>query len=178
MFSSSAPEQVDIRMPLIWANAASGCCITKFRGMMLYSTCNRGREGKRVGMHDAAQPGAAGGYNGMAMMPNGISVVPLPVVQPCFRPWGQTIHVDSHHMNDGHDTVVLQMHAVSIHTNVVGGMTMSEPANDLAIAVAIASSYYEQPIARDIVCIGEVGESSSRFLAVHTHMNRKPCIFL
>lgn len=53
---------------------------------------------------------------------------------------------------------MLQMHAVSIHTNVVGGMTMSEPANDLAIAVAIASSYYEQPIARDIVCIGEVGE--------------------
>lgn len=51
----------------------------------------------------------------------------------------------------------LKMHAVSIHTNVVGGMTMSEPANDLAIAVAIASSYYEQPIARDVVCIGEVG---------------------
>ena len=57
--------------------------------------------------------------------------------------------------------IVLQMHAVSIHTNVVGGMTMSEPANDLAVAVAIASSYYEQPIARDIVCIGEVGESCS-----------------
>lgn len=56
------------------------------------------------------------------------------------------------------------MHAVSIHTNVVGGMTMSEPANDLAVAVAIASSYYEQPIARDIVCIGEVGESLSCLL--------------
>ena len=64
--------------------------------------------------------------------------------------------------------VVLQMHAVSIHTNVVGGMTMSEPANDLAIAVAIASSYYEQPIARDIVCIGEVGACSSLTLAAVT----------
>ncbi|DBB12270.1 TPA: hypothetical protein ACH3X3_006374 [Trebouxia sp. C0006] len=51
----------------------------------------------------------------------------------------------------------LKMHAVSIHTNVVGGMIMTEPANDLAIAVAIASSYYEQPIARDIACIGEIG---------------------
>ena len=51
------------------------------------------------------------------------------------------------------------MHAVQIHTNVVGGMSMSEPANDLAIAVAIASSYFEQPIARDIVCIGEIGET-------------------
>lgn len=60
--------------------------------------------------------------------------------------------------------VGLQMHAVSIHTNVVGGMSMSEPANDLAVAVAIASSYYEQPIARDIVCIGEVGESLSWLL--------------
>lgn len=61
--------------------------------------------------------------------------------------------------------MLLQMHAVSIHTNVVGGMTMGEPANDLAIAVAIASSYYEQPIARDIVCIGEVGTSSDSPLA-------------
>ena len=55
---------------------------------------------------------------------------------------------------------VVQMHAVSIHTNVVGGMIMTEPANDLAIAVAIASSYYEQPIARDIACIGEIGQSA------------------
>ncbi len=58
-------------------------------------------------------------------------------------------------------TNVVQMHAVSIHTNVVGGMIMTEPANDLAIAVAIASSYYEQPIARDIACIGEIGQSAS-----------------
>ena len=61
---------------------------------------------------------------------------------------------------------VLQMHAVSIHTNVVGGMIMTEPANDLAIAVAIASSYYEQPIARDIACIGEIGQSASPFYTV------------
>ena len=57
--------------------------------------------------------------------------------------------------------MALQMHAVQIHTNVVGGMSMTEPANDLAIAVAIASSYYEQPIARDIACIGEIGETTS-----------------
>lgn len=51
------------------------------------------------------------------------------------------------------------MHAVQIHTNVIGGMTMMEPASDLAIAVAIASSFYEQPIAQDIACIGEIGQS-------------------
>ena len=61
-------------------------------------------------------------------------------------------------LNDNNSDFVLQMHAVQIHTNVVGGMTMTEPANDLAIAVSIASSYFEQPIARDIVCIAEVGE--------------------
>lgn len=67
-------------------------------------------------------------------------------------------HVIQYHRVRMQWCVVPQMHAVSIHTNVVGGMSMSEPANDLAVAVAIASSYYEQPIARDIVCIGEVGE--------------------
>ena len=34
---------------------------------------------------------------------------------------------------------------------------MSEPATDLAVACAIASSYYEQPIPRDVALIGEVG---------------------
>lgn len=33
---------------------------------------------------------------------------------------------------------------------------MSEPATDLAVACAIASSYFEQPIARDVAMIGEV----------------------
>lgn len=33
---------------------------------------------------------------------------------------------------------------------------MSEPATDLAVVCAIASSYYEQPIGRDVAMIGEV----------------------
>lgn len=36
------------------------------------------------------------------------------------------------------------------------GLEMSEPATDLAVACAIASSYFEQPIARDVAMIGEV----------------------
>lgn len=39
---------------------------------------------------------------------------------------------------------------------------MSEPATDLAVACAIASSYFEQPIARDVAMIGEVGHAWSR----------------
>lgn len=61
---------------------------------------------------------------------------------------------------------LLQMHAVQIHTNVIGGMTMMEPASDLAVAVAIASSFYEQPIARDIACIGEIGKTQLPAAAV------------
>ena len=33
-------------------------------------------------------------------------------------------------------------------------MTLTEPSADLAIAVAIASSYYEQPVPRDVALIG------------------------
>ena len=47
--------------------------------------------------------------------------------------------------------------SVNVHTNVVGGLTMREPAADLAIAVAIASSYYEQPVPADLAVIGEIG---------------------
>lgn len=44
---------------------------------------------------------------------------------------------------------------------------MTEPATDLAVVCAIASSYFEQPIARDVALIGEVrwapnGEVRSR----------------
>ena len=51
------------------------------------------------------------------------------------------------------------MYAVEVHTNVVGGLSIDEPATDLAVAMAIASSYYERPIGRDIAVIGELGEA-------------------
>ena len=78
-------------------------------------------------------------------------------------------------MPDAEVLCVLQMHAVQIHTNVVGGMNMTEPASDLAIAVAIASSYYEQPIARDIACVGEIGEfAEASQLVTGQHLFRSP----
>ena len=54
------------------------------------------------------------------------------------------------------------MYAVEVHTNVVGGLSIDEPATDLAVAMAIASSYYERPIGRDIAVIGELGEARER----------------
>lgn len=46
-----------------------------------------------------------------------------------------------------------------VYANVVGGFTLEEPAIDLGVAAAIASSYREKPVAPDTVLIGEVGLS-------------------
>jgi DNA repair protein RadA/Sms len=44
-----------------------------------------------------------------------------------------------------------------VFVNVAGGARCQEPAADLAIAVAAASSYLERPLAPDVVVLGEVG---------------------
>lgn len=46
-----------------------------------------------------------------------------------------------------------------IFVNVVGGMRVDEPAADLAIACAIASSYRNRPVWADLAIVGEVGLS-------------------
>ncbi len=46
-----------------------------------------------------------------------------------------------------------------IFVNVVGGLTVGEPAADLSIATAIASSMRNSPVRADLALIGEVGLS-------------------
>lgn len=46
-----------------------------------------------------------------------------------------------------------------IFANVIGGLKIDEPAADLAIAAAIASSMRDKPIQADCVLIGEIGLS-------------------
>jgi DNA repair protein RadA/Sms len=46
-----------------------------------------------------------------------------------------------------------------IFVNVVGGMRISEPAADLAVAAAIASSVRDLPVKADTVLLGEIGLS-------------------
>jgi DNA repair protein RadA/Sms len=46
-----------------------------------------------------------------------------------------------------------------IFVNIVGGLDVDEPAADLGVAVAIASSFRNQPVAADLVLVGEVGLS-------------------
>lgn len=46
-----------------------------------------------------------------------------------------------------------------IFVNVIGGMKINEPASDLAMVMAIASSYYDRPVPADLAIVGEVGLS-------------------
>ncbi len=46
-----------------------------------------------------------------------------------------------------------------VFVNVVGGMSIDEPAADLAVACAIASGFRNRPVWADLVFVGEVGLS-------------------
>lgn len=53
----------------------------------------------------------------------------------------------------------LRLFEHDIFVNVVGGMKITEPANDLAMAMAIASSYFDKPMPADCAVLGEIGLS-------------------
>lgn len=46
---------------------------------------------------------------------------------------------------------------LDVFLNVVGGMQLHEPAGDLAVAAALASSVYDKPLPSDAVFVGEIG---------------------
>ena len=51
----------------------------------------------------------------------------------------------------------LQLGQYDIHVNVVGGLKAQEPAADLAVCLAIASSFKDKVLGGDLVVFGEVG---------------------
>ncbi len=53
----------------------------------------------------------------------------------------------------------LKLWEQDIFVNVIGGLRISEPASDLALALAIASSYYDRALPADVAIVGEVGLS-------------------
>jgi DNA repair protein RadA/Sms len=55
--------------------------------------------------------------------------------------------------------VGLRLVEQDVFVNVIGGLTVEEPAADLAIAAAIASSVWDVPIPPDLAIVGEVGLS-------------------
>ena len=55
--------------------------------------------------------------------------------------------------------VGLKLYDQDIFVNVIGGLKVTEPASDLAMAIAMASSYYDRPVPADMAIVGEVGLS-------------------
>ena len=53
----------------------------------------------------------------------------------------------------------MKLDSSDVYINVVGGLKLSEPAIDLAVAMAIASSKLKKPLPSDLVIMGEVGLS-------------------
>ncbi len=51
----------------------------------------------------------------------------------------------------------LNFSQLDVFLNVVGGVRLTEPSGDLAVAAALASSVYDRALPRDAVFLGEVG---------------------
>ena len=52
----------------------------------------------------------------------------------------------------------MKLSVFDAYINVIGGLRLDEPGADLPVVLAVASSYRDQPIADDLVAIGEVGK--------------------
>lgn len=55
--------------------------------------------------------------------------------------------------------VGFKLYEHDVFINVIGGLKVSEPASDLAMAVSIASSYLDRVVPADVVVVGEIGLS-------------------
>ena len=51
----------------------------------------------------------------------------------------------------------MKLNIFDAYINVIGGLKLDEPGADLSVALAVASSYMDKPIADDLVAIGEIG---------------------
>ncbi|MCI8910967.1 MAG: DNA repair protein RadA [Oscillibacter sp.] len=51
----------------------------------------------------------------------------------------------------------LKMSSCDAYLNIIGGLSLDEPAADLAAVIALASSYLDRPVPGDLAAIGEVG---------------------
>lgn len=78
----------------------------------------------------------------------------------------------------------LKLSMFDAYINVIGGLRLDEPAADLPVVLAVASSYRDVPVADDLVAIGEVGltgeirsvSNMSQRLAEVARLGFKKCI--
>ena len=65
----------------------------------------------------------------------------------------------------------LKLNVFDAYINVIGGLRLEEPAADLPVVLAIASSYRETPIADDMAAIGEIGLTGE--IRSVSHLNQR-----
>ena len=65
----------------------------------------------------------------------------------------------------------MKLNMFDAYINVIGGLRLDEPGADLPVILAVASSYRDQPIADDLVAIGEVGLTGE--IRSVSHMNQR-----
>ncbi len=65
----------------------------------------------------------------------------------------------------------LKLYNQDVYVNVAGGLTLSEPAADLAVCLAVASSLSDRPLPMDLAVMGEVGLGGE--LRPIPHMERR-----
>ena len=65
----------------------------------------------------------------------------------------------------------MKLNIFDAYINVIGGLRLDEPGADLPVVLAVASSYRDQPIADDLVAIGEVGLTGE--IRSVSHMNQR-----
>ncbi|GAB3989753.1 DNA repair protein RadA [Nocardioides marmoraquaticus] len=53
----------------------------------------------------------------------------------------------------------VRLHAHDVFVSSVGGARLTDPGNDLAIALAVVSAWWDRPLSRQAVAVGEVGLS-------------------
>jgi DNA repair protein RadA/Sms len=74
--------------------------------------------------------------------------------------------------------VGIRLYEKDIFVNVISGLKIDEPAADLAIAVAIASSAGDAPIAADMAFVGEIGLSGELRAVSQTSMRVREAVKL
>ena len=78
----------------------------------------------------------------------------------------------------------LKLGAFDVYINVIGGLRLDEPGADLPVVLAVASSYFDKAVSRDLVAIGEVGltgeirsvSNMNQRLAEVSRLGLKECI--
>lgn len=65
----------------------------------------------------------------------------------------------------------LKLGVFDAYINVIGGLHLDEPGADLSVVLAIASSYRDQPIDKELVAIGEIGLTGE--IRSVSHMNQR-----